>query len=389
MEKNEVITLEDRGFIHVNGPEAKDFLQNIVTNDIEKVTSSSTVFSSILTPQGKYLFEFFVLKLKDSYLLECEKKSTTEIIKLLNFYKLSNFFKFMKPKRVFLDDRVNRSSSFNVEDFENHISELLNYCKIIKKQKDTKCEKCGQEIKCVKCDHITHSHDEFNEKEQTLMKNWVVIRLFSLLEFHLKAVFSDLIDDLNINPKRIVGYDSISIDLNVLEHFKSEQYTKGRVIIANFDKMNPKIIKTIMDKINRLDFYKWYSVLIPKAKETEELIYHLHMKRNDVTHNLVDIKDDSVAKLVKDVRAFKDLLTHYQFFTELNIGIFISVSCKIILIKPFLNLIIAILISNKSTIGSEAYFDLSDQEIKIETDFNGKEVIIFGLNNFSNQKYKY
>ena len=88
MEKNEVITLEDRGFIQVNGPEAKDFLQNIVTNDIEKVTSSSTVFSSILTPQGKYLFEFFILKLKDGYLVECEKKSTVEIIKLLNFYKL-------------------------------------------------------------------------------------------------------------------------------------------------------------------------------------------------------------------------------------------------------------------------------------------------------------
>jgi len=88
MEKNEVITLEDRGFIQVKGPEAKDFLQNIVTNDIEKVTNSSTLFSSILTPQGKYLFEFFVLKLKDGYLLECEKKSTVEIIKLLNFYKL-------------------------------------------------------------------------------------------------------------------------------------------------------------------------------------------------------------------------------------------------------------------------------------------------------------
>jgi len=88
MEKNEVITLEDRGFIQVNGAEAKDFLQNIVTNDIEKVTSNSTVFSSILTPQGKYLFEFFILKLKDGYLIECEKKSTAEIIKLLNFYKL-------------------------------------------------------------------------------------------------------------------------------------------------------------------------------------------------------------------------------------------------------------------------------------------------------------
>ncbi len=88
MEKNEVIVLEDRGFIKTNGPDAKDFLQNIVTNDIEKVTSSTTVFSSILTPQGKYLFEFFIMRLEDGYLLECEKKSTIEIIKLFNFYKL-------------------------------------------------------------------------------------------------------------------------------------------------------------------------------------------------------------------------------------------------------------------------------------------------------------
>ena len=88
MEKNEVITLEDRGFIQVNGPEAKEFLQNIVTNNVEKVTPESSLFSSILTPQGKYLFDFFIINLKDSYLIECEKKSTSEIIKLLNFYKL-------------------------------------------------------------------------------------------------------------------------------------------------------------------------------------------------------------------------------------------------------------------------------------------------------------
>ena len=95
MEKSEVITLEDRGFIQVKGLEAKDFLQNIVTSNIEKVTSSSTVFSLILTPQGKYLFEFFILKLKDNYLLECEKKSTAEIIKLLNFYKLRSKVDFI------------------------------------------------------------------------------------------------------------------------------------------------------------------------------------------------------------------------------------------------------------------------------------------------------
>ena len=95
MDKNEVITIEDRGLIQVKGTEAKDFLQNIVTNDIEKVTKESTIFSSILTPQGKYLFEFFILKLKDSYLLECEKKSAAEIIKLIGFYKLRSKVDFI------------------------------------------------------------------------------------------------------------------------------------------------------------------------------------------------------------------------------------------------------------------------------------------------------
>ena len=94
MEKNEVITLEDRGFIQIDGPEAKDFLQNIVTNDMERVTNDLTLFSSILTPQGKYLYDFFVLKLKDGYLLECEKETTEEIIKLLKFYKLRSKVNF-------------------------------------------------------------------------------------------------------------------------------------------------------------------------------------------------------------------------------------------------------------------------------------------------------
>jgi len=88
MEINETTVLDDRGFIQINGNEAKIFLQNIVTNDIEKISESFTLFSSIFTPQGKYLYEFFVLKLTDGYLLECEKNLVSEIIKILNFYKL-------------------------------------------------------------------------------------------------------------------------------------------------------------------------------------------------------------------------------------------------------------------------------------------------------------
>ena len=120
MEKNEAITLKDRGFIQANGPEAKDFLQNVVTNNLEKVTDSSTIFSSILTPQGKYLFDFFIIKLKDEYLLECEKTSTSEIIKLLNFYKLSSKVNFVDSGEKYL------TTIISLEKFkEINISDLL------------------------------------------------------------------------------------------------------------------------------------------------------------------------------------------------------------------------------------------------------------------------
>ncbi len=88
MEINETTVLDDRGFIQINGDEAKDFLQNIVTNDVEKITDRLTLFASILTPQGKYLYEFSILKLEEGYLLECEKEAVPEIIKIFNFYKL-------------------------------------------------------------------------------------------------------------------------------------------------------------------------------------------------------------------------------------------------------------------------------------------------------------
>ena len=88
MEINETIVLNDRGFIEISGIEAKEFLQNIITNDVEKISENHTLFSSILTPQGKYLYEFFILRLPNGYLLECEKNIVEELIKIFNFYKL-------------------------------------------------------------------------------------------------------------------------------------------------------------------------------------------------------------------------------------------------------------------------------------------------------------
>mgnify|MGYP001088993748 FL=1 len=88
MEKDQIILLEDRGLISITGEDTKNFLQNIITNDIEKVSFSSSIFSALFTPQGKYLFEFFLIQAKNGYLLDCDNKFTKEIINYLLKYKL-------------------------------------------------------------------------------------------------------------------------------------------------------------------------------------------------------------------------------------------------------------------------------------------------------------
>jgi len=88
MEKNQITILEDQGLIAIEGPDAKDFLQNIISNDINKVSESNSIFSGIFTPQGKYLYEFFIIKNSEGFLLDCDNTFKEELIKHLSKYKL-------------------------------------------------------------------------------------------------------------------------------------------------------------------------------------------------------------------------------------------------------------------------------------------------------------
>ena len=83
-----VYILEDRGILFINGSDAKEFLQNLITNDINKVNATNSCFASLLTPQGKFLFDFLIIQHKNGYFIDCEKKQAEELFKQLNVYKL-------------------------------------------------------------------------------------------------------------------------------------------------------------------------------------------------------------------------------------------------------------------------------------------------------------
>ena len=88
MEKNQIIILKNRGLISITGEDAKEFLQNIITNDINKVSKSSSVFAALLSPQGKYLFDFFVIENDRGYLFDCDGSSVKELMNNLSKYKI-------------------------------------------------------------------------------------------------------------------------------------------------------------------------------------------------------------------------------------------------------------------------------------------------------------
>ena len=90
MKKDQINILKDRGIISVLGKDSKKFLQNIITNDINIVNKDNSIFSGIFTPQGKYLYEFFIVKSNDGYFLDCSEEFVGELKVFLEKYKLNS-----------------------------------------------------------------------------------------------------------------------------------------------------------------------------------------------------------------------------------------------------------------------------------------------------------
>jgi len=97
-----VYILEDRGILFINGSDTKEFLQNLITNDINKVNDTNSCFASLLTPQGKFLFDFLIIQHKNGYFIDCEKKQIDELFRQLNLYKLRSKVEIMNLSNEFV-----------------------------------------------------------------------------------------------------------------------------------------------------------------------------------------------------------------------------------------------------------------------------------------------
>ena len=127
MNMDEIYILEDRGFIFVNGEDAKDFLQNIITKDINTVTDNNSSFASILTPQGKYLVDFFIIKHGDGYLLDCEKSNVEQLTKIFSNYKLRSKVNFNNESNNYAAAIISKDKFISLENGKNSLGFTIQY----------------------------------------------------------------------------------------------------------------------------------------------------------------------------------------------------------------------------------------------------------------------
>jgi len=127
MNINSACILEDRGVLFIDGADAKDFLQNIITNDINKVSDKRSCFASLLTPQGKFLFDFIILKHKKGYFIDCEKTQIDELYKQLSLYKLRSNVQILNLSNEFVIAALSHEKFVSIGGKKNELGFTLKY----------------------------------------------------------------------------------------------------------------------------------------------------------------------------------------------------------------------------------------------------------------------
>ena len=122
-----VYILDDRAILYLNGEDAREFLQNLISNDINKVSGNNSCFTSLLSPQGKFLYEFIIIKYKSGYLIDCEKSQVDGLFKQLSIYKLRSKVEVLNLSNEFVVAAFSHEKFLNFDEAQDIAGFTLKY----------------------------------------------------------------------------------------------------------------------------------------------------------------------------------------------------------------------------------------------------------------------
>ena len=181
MTTSNYVNLIDSQFISISGDDRKDFLQGLITNDINKCNSNTPIYSCFLSPQGKFIADFFVVDCEKNYLIEIHKKFISGFLDKLRIYKLRS--------KITINDNENFESLVILEN--NNLlqsnNDIINFI-------DPRNNKLGRKV-YIKLDRINDFKNKFNLQE---------VKFESYRELLINNLIPFSPDDLIINKSLIL-----------------------------------------------------------------------------------------------------------------------------------------------------------------------------------------
>ena len=157
-------------FLSIEGEDSTEFLQNLITNDINKCSKKNPIYSCLLTPQGKFICDFFIFKKDEKYLIETHSFFYDKLLKKLNLYKLRS--------KVHINEIINLYSYSVFGDLQKD-KDIIIY------KNDPRNKNIGNKlIHQRKKPEILNSFDEIDEKiyHEILIQNLVPLSHYDLEE---------------------------------------------------------------------------------------------------------------------------------------------------------------------------------------------------------------
>ena len=157
-------------FLSVEGKDSSDFLQNLITNDINKCTKENIIYSCLLTPQGKFIADFFIFKRNDNYIIETHSLFYETLLKKLKLYKLRS--------KILINEITNLCSYSVFSELNNNMNFII-FCA------DPRSNKIGNKLICTSEDsEILKNVKEIDENKyhEILIRNTVPLSHFDLKE---------------------------------------------------------------------------------------------------------------------------------------------------------------------------------------------------------------
>lgn len=239
-----IFNLNHRSIIEISGTDRYDFLQGLLTNDIIK-SRNGIIYSAMLNPKGRFLFDFFIFESNQILILDCPKSRNEEIIKKFNFYKL----------RKNVDIKISQNWLILQNTNETDYQKLLSNHRYLS-FKDPRSNKLGDRIYL-----INEEENKFLNYEDNINYYHYLRIINKITEGELDLTYDkSIIAEFNFDDLNAIDYKKgcyVGQELTARTHYLGKirkklfycQFKKAEEFYQNIDKIT--IAKTVIDYKNQ------------------------------------------------------------------------------------------------------------------------------------------